>query len=74
MLHRRLLKLTWQTIDCYLLPFHIVRVTLAYLAYMSMSYLTQERGRRTISMKRWRHGFGWWALKASNVVLRCVVV
>jgi hypothetical protein len=74
MLRRRLMKLTGQTIDCYLLPFLTFRVTLAYLAYMSMSCLTQERGRRTLSMKRRRHGFGRWALNERNVVLRCVVV
>ena len=51
MLRRWLMKLTGQTIDCYLLPFLILRITLAYLAYMWMSCLTQERGRRTISMK-----------------------
>jgi hypothetical protein len=67
------MKLTGQAIDCYLLPFLILRVTLAYLAYM-MSCLTQERGRRTISMKQRRLGFGRWALNARNVVLRCVVV
>jgi hypothetical protein len=55
-------------IDCYLLPFLILRVTLAYLTYMSMSCLTQERGRRTILMKRRRLGFGRWALNARNVV------
>ena len=43
MLRRRLMKLTGQTIDCYLLQFLTLRVTLAYLAYMSMSCLTQER-------------------------------
>jgi hypothetical protein len=48
MLRRRLKKLTGQTIDCYLLPFLILCVTLAYLAYMLTSCLTQERGRRTI--------------------------
>ncbi len=44
MLRRWLMKLTGQAIDCYLLPFLILCVTLAYLAYMSMSCLTQERG------------------------------
>ena len=61
-LRRWLMKLTGQTIACYLLPFLILRVTLAYLAYMSMSCLTQERGRQTISMKQRRLGFGRWAL------------
>jgi hypothetical protein len=40
MLRRWLMKLTGQTIDCYLLQILIFRVTLAYLAYMSMSCLT----------------------------------
>ena len=44
MLRWRLMRLNGQTIDCYLLPFLTLRVTLAYLAYMSMSCLTQERG------------------------------
>ena len=35
---------TLQAIDCYLLPILILCVTLAYLAYMSMSCLTQEHG------------------------------
>jgi hypothetical protein len=74
MLRRWLMKLTGQTIDCYLLPFLILRVTLAYLAYMLMSCLTQERGRQTISMKQRRLGFGRWALNARTVVSRCVVV
>ncbi len=74
MLRRRLMKLTGQTIDCYLLSFLILRVTLAYLAYISMSCLTQERGRRTISMKQRWLNFGRWALNARNVVLRCVAI
>jgi hypothetical protein len=62
MLRRWLRKLTGQKIDCYLLSFPTLRVTLAYLAYMSMFCLTQERGRRTISMKRRRRlGFGRWS-------------
>jgi len=43
-------------------------------AYMSTSCLTQKRGRRTISMKRQRRGFGRWALSTGTVVLQCVVV
>ena len=74
MLRRWLMKLTGQAIACYLLPFLILRVTLAYLAYMSMSCLTQECGRQTISMKQRRLGFGRWAFNARNVVLRCEVV
>jgi hypothetical protein len=61
------MKLTGQTIDCCLLPFLILRVTLAFLAYMSMSCLTQERGRQTISMKHRRLSFGRWALNARTV-------
>ena len=56
-----------QTIDCYLLQSLTLRVTLAYLAYMSMSCLIQECGRRTISMKRRRCGFGRWALSTRSV-------
>ena len=33
------MRLTWQMIDCYLLQSLILRVTLEYLAYMSMSCL-----------------------------------
>ncbi len=60
-LRRWLRKLTGQKIDCNLLPFPTLRVTLAYLAYTSMFCLTQECGRRTISMKRRRLGFVRWA-------------
>ena len=56
------IELTGQTIDCYLLQILILRVTLAHLACMSMSCLTPECGRRTISMKQRRLGFGRWAL------------
>ena len=68
MLRRWLRKLTGQMIDCCLLPSHILRATLESLAYMSMSCLTQERGRQTISRKRRRLGFGRWALNAWIVV------
>ena len=74
MLRRWLRKLTGQKIDYCLLPFPTLRVTLAYLAYTSMFCLTQERGRRNISMKRRRLVFVRWALNARNVVLRCVAV
>ena len=77
MLRRRLIRLTVQTIACYLPPFLTVRVTLAYLAYMSMFCLTQERSRRTISisMKQQQRGFGRWALsERKNVMLQCIAV
>jgi len=56
------IELTGQTINCYLLQLLILRVTLAHLACMSTSCLTPERGRRTISMKQRRVGFGRWVL------------
>ena len=56
------IELTGQTIDCNLLQLLILRVTLAHLACMSTSCLTPERGRRTISMKQRRVGFGQWVL------------
>ena len=75
MLRRRLIRLTVQTIACYLSPFLTVRVTLAYLAYMSMFCLTQERSRRTISIKQQQRGFGRWALsERKNVMLQCIAV
>ena len=72
MLRRRLMRLTGQTIACYLLQSLTLRVALAYLAYVSMFCLTQERGRWTIPMKRQRHGFG--LCVKSAAVLQCVVV
>ena len=61
-------KLNFDVDDGYTSQSLLFRVTLAYLAYMSMSCLTQKRGRRTISMKRQRRGFGRWALTARTVV------
>ena len=48
------MRLTVQTIDCYLLQSLTRRVTLAYLAYMSMFCLTQERAAwlRSVGIQR----------------------
>ena len=65
MLRRRLMRL----IVCYLPPSLTLRITLAYLAYMSMYCLTQERGRQNISMKRQQlvGSCRRWALSARSV-------
>ena len=69
MLRRRLMRLIGQNIVCYLPPSLTLRITLAYLAYISMFCLTQERGRQNISMKRQQlvGSCRRWALSARSV-------